>query len=188
MKNSPPAIGPRINASRKKAQLSLDALAQRSGVSKSMLSQIERGEANPTFATLWNLTKALGLEISELIESQPAKSRSAIDLIPEHLIPELRTPDGKCVLRILSPVSNAGQMEWYEIRLEPGGTLASKAHAKGAVEHLTVLDGELHVSSGGESKQVLRQATARYAADVSHSIRNEGKKHASALLVVINQN
>ena len=77
-----PAIGPRIQAIRKKQHLSLEELSARSGVSKSMLSQIERGEANPTFATLWNLTRALDLEFSDLIGMRAQSGPGAIEIIP----------------------------------------------------------------------------------------------------------
>jgi len=84
-----PAIGPRIQATRKKQHLSLEQLAARSGVSKSLLSQIERGEANPTFATLWNLTRALDLEFSDLIGMHSSAGRGVIETIPAGLIPDL---------------------------------------------------------------------------------------------------
>lgn len=183
-----PAIGPRLQASRKKQHLSLEQLAARSGVSKSMLSQIERGQANPTFATLWSLTRALELDFSDLINWRPnSAGRALIETIPSNHIPEMRTKDGLCVLRILSPTQTAGAIEWYELIMDGNGALVSKPHAKGATEHLTVLEGGLHVSSGGEEKELAAGTTARYAADVPHIIRNRGKRQAKALLVVMNR-
>jgi DNA-binding XRE family transcriptional regulator len=158
LKKSPaPALGPRLQAIRKKQHLSLEDLAARSGVSKSMLSQIERGEANP------------------------------IETVPGNLIPEIRTEDGLCVLRILSPTNTAGAMEWYELSVAPKGALISKPHAKGATEHLTVLEGVLKISSGDENQILTAAMTARYAADVPHAIVNQGKKPARALLVVLSR-
>jgi XRE family transcriptional regulator, regulator of sulfur utilization len=188
LKKSPaPALGPRLQAIRKKQHLSLEDLAARSGVSKSMLSQIERGEANPTFATLWNLTRALDLEFSELIGMRSGGARPAIETVPGNLIPEIRTEDGLCVLRILSPTNTAGAMEWYELSMAPKGALISKPHAKGATEHLTVLEGVLKISSGDENQILTAAMTARYAADVPHAIVNQGKKPARALLVVLSR-
>ena len=62
-----PEIGPAIKRERKARKLTLEQLGTLSGVSKSMLSQIERGEANPTFAVLWSLTQAMEIELSDLI-------------------------------------------------------------------------------------------------------------------------
>jgi transcriptional regulator with XRE-family HTH domain len=56
---SPPAIGAIVKSIRKRRNLTLEQLAQRSHISKSMLSQIERELTNPTIATLWNLAHAL---------------------------------------------------------------------------------------------------------------------------------
>ena len=65
MTSEPPLLGPRLHQLRKRKKLTLDELAVMSGVSRSMLSQIERGQTNPTFATLWNLTRALGVRSEE---------------------------------------------------------------------------------------------------------------------------
>lgn len=182
-----PAIGPRLQAERQKQHLSLQELAARSGVSKSLLSQIERGEANPTFATLWHLTRALELEFSDLISMQSKVGRGMIETIPANLIPEIRTEDGLCVLRILGPTHTVGTMEWYDLTVAPRGALVSRPHAKGATEHLSVRDGVLKISSGDEEQMLSAGMTGRYAADVPHAIRNAGKKPAKALLVVINK-
>jgi transcriptional regulator with XRE-family HTH domain len=179
-----PLLGPRLKAIRRTRNLSLDDLAALSGVSKSMLSQVERGQANPTFATLWSLTTALDLELPELIGLQSSVSHPGIELMAGGFTPEIRTDDGLCTLRILSPTDSAGQIEWYDLALQPGGALVSSAHARGAREHLTVREGVLQVASGGDSVEVNQDATARYAADVPHAIRNLGRQTARALLVV----
>ena len=109
-----PEIGPVIHAERKRRKLTLDQLAVLSGVSRSMLSQIERGEANPTFAVLWSLTQALGIEFSDLIAGgATASEHGAIEILTVALTPEIRSADGRCRLRILSPPRHAGRIEWY---------------------------------------------------------------------------
>ena len=60
-----------LRAARKARGLSLDAAARLSGVSRSMVSQIERGESSPTVATLWNLTQALQVDFAGLLEGKP---------------------------------------------------------------------------------------------------------------------
>jgi transcriptional regulator with XRE-family HTH domain len=186
-RNPAPPLGPRLRAVRLERGLSLDDLAARSGVSRSMLSQVERGQANPTFATLWNLTNALGLEFSELIGLQSASRASGIEVAQASFTPEMKTEDGKCRLRILSPTSTAGAVEWYDLTIDPGGSLVSAPHAPGAREHLTVREGRLSISSGADVALVGPEETARYAADAPHAIRNEGDGVAKALLVVISR-
>jgi transcriptional regulator with XRE-family HTH domain len=150
-----------------------------------MLSQIERSQANPTFATLWNLTRALGVDISELVGGRStAASAPAIDVIGGHFVPEIRSEDGLCTLRILSPAQSAGRTEWYEILLEPRGALISAPHAAGAMEHVTVIEGELEVVSGTTVARAPANGVARYPADVPHALRNLSSGRTRAFLVV----
>lgn len=186
MASGPPPLGPHVQQLRKKKRLTLDQLAAMSGVSRSMLSQIERGETNPTFATLWNLTRALGVDIAELVSGHSARQAAAISVTQGHFTPEIRTEDGSCLLRILSPAQNAGGFEWYELIIQPGGALESEPHGHGAMEHLTVLEGAMEVQSGAETVPVAVGGTARYPVDVHHAIRNTGQGAARALLVVVN--
>ena len=76
----PPELGPRLRDRRQAKGLTLEGLATASGVSRSMLSQVERGEANPTFATLWNLTQALGLNLDDLVTTEPVVDLSLIHI------------------------------------------------------------------------------------------------------------
>lgn len=181
----PPALGPRLHAIRKTRGLTLDELSERSGISKSMLSQIERGQANPTFGTLWNITQSLGLELSELIEAEARRPAAAIERLAGNLTPTIGSKDGRCQLRILSPAGTAGQMEWYELAIEPGGALESEPHGAGAMEHLTCLAGRLTVRSAEAAQDLSPGDTARYRGDVPHAIVNPGKQPARALLVVL---
>ncbi len=175
-------IGPHIQALRKARGLTLDELAQRSGVSRSMLSQIERGQANPTLATVWALADAFGLEISELVVRP--QHISEIQITPFAQTPEMRSDDGRCQIRILSPGDSVGKLEWYELTFQPHGLLASDPHTKGSREHLTVLEGSLTVHTDGRSETVERGATARYGVDVAHRIENPNDTPARALLIV----
>jgi mannose-6-phosphate isomerase-like protein (cupin superfamily) len=81
--------------------------------------------------------------------------------------------------------SAAGRFEWYQLTLQPGGTLDSQPHEPGSREHLTVHSGTLEVQAGAESARVRHGETARYTVDVPHRIHNPGKTIAQALLVVL---
>ena len=186
-RNPAPPLGPRLRAVRVERGMSLDDLAALSGVSRSMLSQVERGQANPTFATLWNLTHALGLDFSDLIGLQNGARATRIEVAAASFTPEMKTEDGLCRLRILSPTTTAGAVEWYDLTVEPGGALVSAPHTPGSMEHLTVREGRLSVSSGADVASVGPEETARYAVDAPHAIRNEGDGVARALLVVISR-
>ncbi|MDP2366765.1 helix-turn-helix domain-containing protein [Rhodoferax sp.] len=181
----PPRVGDTLAALRQQQSLSLDELSRRAGVSKSMLSQIERAQANPTVAVVWRLANALGVPMGDLLGNTPAPSAPVIDLVAVHATPSLRSPDGLCELRILGPIDLAGQFEWYHLSLQVGSALESQAHEDGTREHLTAVSGTLEVRSGDEKQRLKIGETARYAADRPHSIRNLGKTAASAWLVVV---
>lgn len=180
----PPRVGAALQALRQAQGLSLDELSRRAGVSKSMLSQIERNQANPTVAVVWRLANALRVELSELL-SGARSNAPAIETVAAHATPGLNSPDGLCHLRILGPIDLAGQFEWYELSIKPGGALESAPHEPGSREHLSVLSGSLSISAGGAEQTVKAGETARYAVDGAHAIRNGGKQVANALLVVI---
>jgi len=172
----------RLREARRAQGLSLDAVAKLSGVSRSMVSQIERGDSSPTIATLWNLTRALQVDFAGLLDAQGAPAR--IDVLREGDAPTIDNIGKGVRIRILSPPEEAGQHEVYALDLTQGGALVSQPHSRGAREHLTVIAGEIAVTSGEDSQTLQRGDTARYAADVPHAIRALGAG-AKALLIVI---
>ena len=180
----PPKVGTALAALRQRRGLSLDELSRQAGVSKSMLSQIERHQANPTVAVVWRLATALGVGVGELLGAE-RPAAPLLTTVPAHATPTLASPDGKCELRILGPIELAGHVEWYGLTVQPGGTLASQAHEPGSREHLSVQAGALEVRAGSESARLRHGETARYAVDVPHSIHNPGRSVAQALLVVL---
>ena len=82
----PPLLGPLLRERRQALDWSLDQLASESGVSRSMLSQIERGAANPTFATLWNVTQALGVEFHVRERQHVDHDAFGIDRMTAHAV------------------------------------------------------------------------------------------------------
>lgn len=181
-----PQIGPGLQALRKAHKLTLEQLAAASGVSRSMLSQIERGQANPTFAVLWSLTRALGVEFSDLFSEGPHPVQgSTVEVVTIAHTPEIRSADGTCKLRILSPPQLAGRTEWYDVTIRPGGALESTAHAVGTFEHFTAWTAGFEIRSGDSSQSLGVGETARYPADVPHKIANVSDQDAKGLLVVL---
>lgn len=169
-------LAERLKQARKARGLSLDAASKLSGVSKSMVSQIERGESSPTVAVLWNLTQALGVDFAGLMAGP-----GAIDVIHSEQAPVLTR--GGVRIRILSPAEAVGRHEVYDLHFAAGSALESDPHAAGAREHLTVIEGRLSLRSGTAEADLNPGDTARYAADCPHAIRAvEGP--ARAILIV----
>lgn len=169
----------RLKDARRANGLSLDAVAKLSGVSRSMVSQIERGESSPTISTLWNLTKALRVDIAGLLEDD---LEDRIEVLRSESVPAIENHGTGCSIRILSPPEEAGRHEVYDLRFSQDGVLDSQPHAQGAREHLTVIEGRLTVTSGDVSEHLAAGDTARYSADIPHTISADGP--ARAFLVV----
>jgi transcriptional regulator with XRE-family HTH domain len=172
----------RLKEARRAKGLSLEAVANLSGVSRSMVSQIERGESSPTISTLWNLTRALQVDFAGLLEDSDTADQ--IEILRQAEVPSIDNMGQNCRIRILSPPEEAGGHEVYDIQFDKDGALNSQPHARGAREQLTVLDGTVHVTSGTAVSELQQGDTARYAADVAHSISSVGS--ARVFLIVKN--
>ncbi|WP_084687971.1 helix-turn-helix domain-containing protein [Paraburkholderia oxyphila] len=180
---APPRVGEQIQRLRSERKMTLDELSRAAGVSKSMLSEIERDKANPTIAVAWRLTNALGVKLDSLFVAPRAPD--AITVAGPHDIPTLHGHEAGYQLRVWGPIELAGHFEWYELTLKPGGALVSAAHEPGTREHLTVLQGTIEVEAGDAHERLKTADTARYIGDQPHAIRNVGKGEARALLIVI---
>lgn len=183
---TPPEVGPTLQKLRLKRGLTLENLSRTAGVSKSMLSQIEREKANPTIAVAWRLANALGIGIEELLAGE-MQEVEAIHILEPHETPTLPGSHAGYMLRILGPMELAGKYEWYELTLAPEGALVSNSHDPGTMEYLTLLHGAVEVEVDDTKKKLKTGGTARYQADKNHTIRNTGKTEAKALLVVIHR-
>lgn len=177
-------LAKRLKQTRKSKGLSLEATAKLSGVSRSMLSQIERCESSPTVATLWSLTRALQVDFAGLLDEGDANS-TIKEIMRANRTPTIDSQGEGCQIRILSPPDQAGRLEVYDIRFSANGALVSDPHRQGCLEHLTVIEGSLNVVVGDEVAKLNKGDTIRYAADKQHSILATGNP-AKALLIVYN--
>jgi transcriptional regulator with XRE-family HTH domain len=176
-------LGSRVKHLRAARGWSLEALANASGVSRSMLSQIEREQANPTLAVTLRIARAFGLTLGELLEMPGATS--TVTVIRANDRTYHYRSDKDCRIRTLSPLNLEKDVEFYEVRLQPGGALRSSPHFEGTREFLTVQKGRLRVESDGDGEELEEGDSANYRADVPHALINTGKGEAVILLVVI---
>jgi transcriptional regulator with XRE-family HTH domain len=176
-------LGATVQRLRKAYNLSLSELSQQSGVAKSIISQIERNETNPTLATIWRLSQALDVSIERVL--QTTQDTPFLDKASKADTPILVSADGLCRLAIVGWIKTVEWLQWYEFSAEPGGVLESEAHQRGSVESLSVRDGELLVEVGGSAENVKAGETLRYRCDRPHVIRNPGETVARAAMVCI---
>jgi transcriptional regulator with XRE-family HTH domain len=158
----------RLKEARLGMNLSMEGLSKLSGVSRSMVSQIERGESSPTIATLWHLTRALKLDFAALLDEAPAPVH--IDVLRAKDVPVIDNLGDGCQLSVLSSTDTTGQYEMYQLTFETDGVLHRPPSKPGAREHLIVTEGTVDVSSGEGVERLSSGDSARYAADVQHRI------------------
>jgi transcriptional regulator with XRE-family HTH domain len=165
---------------REERRLSLDKLADLTGVSKSMLGQIERGDSSPTIATVWKIANGLKVSFTALL-SLPQTDTAVVrktDIQP------LVEDNGKYRLYPFFPIEDGRPFEIYTIEIDQGGYLSAEPHPEGTQEFLTVYAGELTVRAGIEEHRVAAGDSIRFRADRPHSYHNPGDRMAVMSLVI----
>ena len=176
-------LSKQVAALRKKKGWTLEQLSAACGVSRSMLSQIERNHVNPTLVVALRIAQAFGISVSSLLDIP--NTSPTIDVIqPDDRSYHFRKHKD-CSIRTLSPLRLEKDVEFYELRLSSGGALKSAAHFAGTRELLTIHQGSVRVISGEEQSEVNTGGSAHYAADVPHAIENTGRSEVIAYLVVL---
>jgi quercetin dioxygenase-like cupin family protein len=131
----------------------------------------------------FGLAHAFNLAVGELIDTPGAVS--SLDVIRAGDRAYHYRSDAHCRIRTLSPLDLEKDVEFYEVRLQPGGALRSAPHYEGTREFVTVQKGRVRVESAGESEALARGDSASYRADVPHAVVNTGRTDAVVFLVDI---
>jgi transcriptional regulator with XRE-family HTH domain len=168
---------------RKVRNLSLDALAARSEISKGMLVTIEQGRANPSIGTLCKLAAALRVSLADLLEEGPRPTDQVQLVAPDQA--SILWQGAKGGLATLL-VGSAGpdMLELWEWTLCPGELFQAKPHPKGTVELLSVKEGTLAVEVSGTDYLIPAQHRAVAKTDQPHSYRCQGEKRVRFSMVV----
>src|SRR3954462_9348152 len=140
-------VAENLREQRRRRDMALDQLAQRTGVSRAGLSQIETRKTNPSIGVLWKIAAGLGIPFAELI----GEGRSGVSVLRRPEAQVLHSADGKFESRPLRPASGSSLIEVYELRLAAHARHASEPHGPGTRELVVVLTGTLHLLVGGET-------------------------------------
>lgn len=167
---------------RRKNNFSLEMLSEASGVSRSMISKIERCEAVPSTVVLSKLAEALGVTFSKLMA--PAIEREIVH-IPASRQPVLRDEESGFLRRCISPVLPGRGIDWVLNTLPANAETGNfVAHRRGVEEYIFVLRGRMRVTIG-EERVTLNQGDSLYfQADADHSFLNLGKAPCEYFLVI----
>ena len=174
-------LGKRLSDLRKRKNMTLDELSEKSGVSKSILSQIERDLSNPTVITISRIAFALGENLSDLFLKIEVEDTDTIERSRE--TPSITSKDGLCQLNILGAGETVNWLQWYVLHMKPKGILDSSSHGPKTYENLTVLEGEIEVNNAGIKETIKKGDTFRFQTNKNHLIKNISKKNSQVLMV-----
>ncbi len=173
-------VGRNLLAIRKSRGLSLDNVAELTGVSKAMLGQIERGDSNPTISVLWRIVGGLGISFTTLIEEADA---DVTVVSPEGLEPFVEE-DGAYRAYPLFPYNLRTKFETYLVSLDPGREHASEPHNDGVEEYIFVHRGVLELGFGDDLHRIPAGSSVRFSANRPHRYRNPGAEATEFYTVI----
>ncbi|MGN0690113.1 MAG: helix-turn-helix domain-containing protein [Oscillospiraceae bacterium] len=163
-------ISKNLNRIRISRGMSLDVVAEQTGVSKSMLYQIEQGNANPSINVLGKIASGLRMEFTELIASPPEESY----LVKISEVFPIKTGD-KYTVKTCLPYEDNKKIEIYDIEIQPGGVYLSGGHGSGTLEYLVVTEGTLTVDTGREERDVIPGEIFRFSCEAEHRYINNSE-------------
>lgn len=156
---------------RETKKMSLDMVSKLTGVSRSMLNQIEKGEVNPTISTVWKIANGLKVSFTELVTAP----KQQVNIIRYSAIEPLIEKDGDYRNYPLFPFDSERKFEVYRIELEPGAKLEAQPHPVDSQELITVYQGGLELSVTGNTYVLAAGDAIKFVADVEHTYYNGGK-------------
>jgi transcriptional regulator with XRE-family HTH domain len=178
--------GRAVKQQREAAGFSLRKLATRSGISPSMISDIERGAKSPTVTTVVRLAQALGVTASALIDGGADQAPRRIRVLRrgqggggEHPAP----------WESLGPASPGSRIDFVRYQIPPSTVLGpSPAHASGTVEHMHVATGTVRVTVGDETADLVAGDSCSCRTDAPHGVENPDKSAEALIYLIVERN
>ncbi len=164
------SVAKNIREIRESRKLTLDGAAKLTGVSRSMLVQMEKGEVNPTISVLWKIANGYKVPFTALLD--PCQKTHRLYRREEQS--PLAEDEGRYINRPAIPFQEDAKLESCVIEIREGGFLQAQPHMSGVVELLTVFSGETEVTAGEEVFRLREGDSLRFDADTPHSYRCVG--------------
>jgi transcriptional regulator with XRE-family HTH domain len=178
-------LGERVRELRRGRGLTLEDLAERSGVSRAMISKVERGEKNPTLVVAARLAEGLGVTLSQLAGME---ERREVVVVPRERRMVMRDPQTGFERQLLSPSFGGRGVEFIRNVIPEGATSGEfPPHRRGVEEYVAVEKGSLRAVIGGEEHSLGEGDALYFEADVSHRFDNAGDGECSYYLVIVSK-
>jgi quercetin dioxygenase-like cupin family protein len=182
---SAPALSTILSRLRRNSRMDLHALSASTGISPSLLREIEDARAAPELRDLWALARVFEVPFRLLLAGPrfPDKGFHVLRSSAGHVV---TSSAGRFRCRALSAAGDPREPEVYEIALAPGHVEEADAHADDTFEHIVVVEGELTVCAADATAVLGAGDTLFFCADVAHSYANAGTIRTVAHLTVTN--
>lgn len=165
-------IGHRLRMLRKERGFTLEQLAEKTGVSKPMLGQIERGESNPTVVTLWKIASGLHVPFSVFLDA-PSERATVVRKREQAIVTD---EGGRYIVQSLLADRHAVSIDLYQITLLPGCAHHAEAHGAHVTEGIWVQSGSLTLSLGEETHVLQEGDALSFQAECDHTYANAGNE------------
>jgi transcriptional regulator with XRE-family HTH domain len=173
-------VGKNVKQIREERKLTLDVAAKLTGVSRSMLAQIEKGDVNPTISVLWKIANGYKTSFTSLLSTHD----SSYLLIRSDQVEPLEEDSGRYRNRPAFPFQPDTRFETYLIEIQPGGSLQAQPHMAGTEEFLSVFSGQVEITAGSQSFQLGQGDSLRFRADTPHAYKNGGEQAAALHMII----
>lgn len=174
-------VGDNLRLLRNARGLSLDVLARLTGLSRSLLGQVELGTSSPSVGVIWKLARAFDVPFSAMLATaQP----TSISVLRAGRAKRIVGNDGKFSSRALYPLGDEPDAEFYELTLAPYSREDAHPHQPGTRENLVVSSGRLELTVGTEHFTLTKGDAILFSADVPHSYENPDRDECWLYLVM----
>lgn len=182
-------IAQRVHELRASQSLSLEALAARTGVSRSMISLIERGASSPTAVLLERLATGLGVPLASLFDAPASPGTAGGPVARRAEQPQWRDPASGYVRRNVSPAGVASPIQIVEVEFPAGARVAYETGARGVrvFQQVWVLEGGVDVTVGDATHRLKAGDCLAHRLDRPTAFHNPTRKPARYAVVLVTQ-
>ncbi len=173
-------VGINVKNIREARKLTLDAAAELTGVSRSMLAQIEKGDVNPTISVLWKIAGGYKVSFTSLLENHARPNVTLLEAAAEPLVED----DGKYLNYPVFSFDEEKLFETYRIVIRPQGKLKAQPHLSGTEEYITVFAGQAEITADGTAYSLKTGDSIRFKADMPHEYANNGTEDAVLSMLI----
>lgn len=164
---------------REQKNLTLAQLSEKTGLSKVMLTQLEKGGGNPTINTIWKIAHALDVPYTAILDSTGGTAA----IIKGHELPMQPNDEGNYRIRCYYSSSGERNFEWFQMELDAGTTYRSDGHGAHTFEYIIVEEGRLDIELKEKIYSLSEGDSISFHASEPHSYINPGASITKAYLI-----